>query len=285
VIRSSYVCLGSLIFIGACVPSGREVVPETQSSDDLTASGRFETTAAGQDLGYDISGRISIESDDNGSDVRVFVRGLKDAPTYPAHVHNLSCAEGGGTHYQIDPTAPAGEANEVWPTVQNFGNFGIGEASVPQVLRPDARSVVVHDPDTKAKIACADVHIRSAGGSFAPLPAGAAQGLDIDGLAELISVHNTTHVWVLVRSGLTANTTYPAHVHNAACADGGGTHYEIDPNAPAGEANEIWPTLDTNEDGVAFSHVRADGAARTDAASVVIHDPVTRDKIACADLK
>ena len=59
----------------------------------------------------------------------------------------------------------------------------------------------------------------------------------------------------------------------------------LDPNAPASETNEIWPTLSANAGGQAFASVRTEASIRLDAQSIVIHDAVTRLKIACADLR
>jgi hypothetical protein len=254
----------------------------------LRGGGDFVTTDDGAALGYDISGTARVVSHPDSTEVEVSVDGLgTDAPEFPTHVHNGACADGGGTHYLVDPTQPAGEANEIWPTVENDGGHGEGFAMIDQAIRPDARSVVIHDPATKKKIACADITILGAHGRFADLPAGTDAGLDVEGFAGIRGlVDDNAIVTFAFVTGLAPNTSYPAHVHNDVCANGGGGHYQVDPNAAPGMANEIWLTLDTDDDGAARTHtVTADAQPRLDARAVVIHDPVSKAKLACADLQ
>jgi hypothetical protein len=129
---------------------------------DVT-TGRFETTLAGQDLGYDIQGFVLMLRVPKGSDgrtyVSVFVRGLDADTTFPAHVHNGPCATGGGGHYQHDTVGAAVDAvNEIWPTIstQRRG-LGWGSASHGHLARPEAQSVVIHQPGTGTRIACAQL--------------------------------------------------------------------------------------------------------------------------------
>jgi hypothetical protein len=88
--------------------------------------------------------------------------------------------------------------------------------------------------------------------------------------------------------GLDANTQYPAHVHALPCrSNNAGGHYKLDPTVEGTEeANEIWPTLTSNGDGVARTEVSLEGhVARPDAQSIVIHDPnADNAKMVCADL-
>jgi hypothetical protein len=255
----------------------------------LRAAGRFANLPDGTALGYSISGGVNVFSFTDSTTFQVWATGLgTSATSFPTHVHNGTCASGGGTHYEIDPTQPAGQANEIWPTVNiKEDGEGTGYARVNTAIRPDARSVVIHDPATKKKIACADVTIRGAMGQFADLPAGTMAQLDIDGFGMIrgLSSQNAIVVMAFAR-GLVANTAYPAHVHVDACANGAGGHYQVDPTQPAGEANELWLSLMTDDEGMAFAKTVREGAVpRLDAKAIVIHDPVSHAKLACADLK
>lgn len=58
----------------------------------------------------------------------------------------------------------------------------------------------------------------------------------------------------------------------------------LDPTHAAGADNEIWPTLTSDGEGRAFSRVVTPAAVSLGAQAIVIHDPVTKAKIACADL-
>ncbi len=78
---------------------------------------------------------------------------------YPVHVHHRTCGMGdGGGHYKIDPAIEdTVEDNELW---LNFMAPAALEASieVEHLARPEALSVVVHDPaDSSNRIMCVDL--------------------------------------------------------------------------------------------------------------------------------
>jgi hypothetical protein len=107
---------------------------------------------------------------------------------------------------------------------------------------------------------------------------------DIIGQATMVrTADGKTIVTVSVR-GLAPSTSYGAHVHARACADGfAGSHYKHDPAGPAAPPNEIWPAFTTNEAGVGNGRATAAWLVRPEATSVVVHAPGGA-KIACADL-
>jgi hypothetical protein len=127
---------------------------------DVTV-GRFETTVAGQEDGYNIRGFALMIRTPRGPDgrthVRVFVRGLDANMTFPSHVHNGACDTGGGSHYQHDVGGLADAINEIWPTITTHRRgFGWGSASHSHWARPEAQSVVIHHPDG-TRLACAQL--------------------------------------------------------------------------------------------------------------------------------
>jgi large repetitive protein len=137
-------------------------------------------------------------------------------------------------------------------------------------------------------------------GEFMTLPAGAAMGLEIDGVATIKRTQSGTAVKARVR-GFQAGTTYGAHLHNDPCsaADPGGGHYRNDPAGPSVPPNELWLSstsdpmagMTANSRGVARGRGDADWVARPEAQSVVIHfippggTTAGGPKIACADLR
>jgi hypothetical protein len=121
-----------------------------------------------------------------------------------------------------------------------------------------------------------------AGGEFAPLTGYANMSGDVFMVRSAANGTTELHIWV---SGVPADKAHVAHVHTAACATGAAGHYKIDPNIPGAiESNELWlkatsSRLGTLVVGVDFAHL-----ARGDARSVVVHDPASGAKMACADL-
>ncbi|MBI2780645.1 MAG: hypothetical protein HYX55_02460 [Chloroflexi bacterium] len=120
-------------------------------------------------------------------------------------------------------------------------------------------------------------------GDVHPFAAGA--DLQITGRAQMVRTADNKTIVSVHLEGLGANTTYPAHVHAAPCgvnaADG---HYKFDGGGAAEPPNEIWPGFTTNGAGVGNGNATADARAGETAVSVVVHDPITKAKIACADL-
>lgn len=93
--------------------------------------------------------------------VGVHVRGLSGSTTYPTHVHNAPCAAPtyGGSHYQHGPSGGVSAVNEIWPTVQTNGQGnGLGLVTHAHRARPDAMSIVIHQPGTNNRLACVDLN-------------------------------------------------------------------------------------------------------------------------------
>lgn len=131
--------------------------------------GTFSETVSGHDLGYDIHGSAKMTISSEGTDVKVNVAGLDPTKSYGSHLHNGSCAGGGGGHYQNVEGGATTPPNELWSTTggavlqPNRGGVAHGGGSATWIARTssttqtNARSVVVHEPGTGARIACADL--------------------------------------------------------------------------------------------------------------------------------
>jgi hypothetical protein len=123
--------------------------------------GEFYSYASGPALGYDVTGRAQMERTGAGTTlVQVHVTGLRPGVSYGVHVHNLPCGvSSGGGHYQHIVGGPVDAENEIWPLfTSNDAGIGNGNASHVYSARPEAQSIVIHDPDAgNARIACADL--------------------------------------------------------------------------------------------------------------------------------
>jgi Cu/Zn superoxide dismutase len=84
--------------------------------------------------------------------------GLKPNATYSNHVHNGLCSEAGGNHYLHDIHGADNAVNGMFPVfTSDSTGFVRYELTADKVVRPDARSIVIHEPGSGAKIACADL--------------------------------------------------------------------------------------------------------------------------------
>ena len=121
-------------------------------------AGELHTFSAGSDRGYDISGRVQMVRTASGQTMtNVQAWGLAPDTTYGVHVHNASCATGGGGHYQNVVGGPVDSTNEIWPGfTTDASGHGNGFAANDFTARPEAQAVVIHDVDG-ARIACADL--------------------------------------------------------------------------------------------------------------------------------
>jgi hypothetical protein len=131
--------------------------------------GAFNETSDGASAGYDLGGTAKMTLGHSGTVVKITVTGLDPAKVYGSHLHNGTCASGGGGHYQDVEGGATVPPNELWLTsggtglVPNAGGVAHGEGSATWVARTssssatNARSVVVHEPVTGVRIACADL--------------------------------------------------------------------------------------------------------------------------------
>lgn len=140
----------------------------TTAEGDSSFHGVFVETTAGSALGYDIHGSVKMTIDAAGTTVRANVSGLDPHKVYGSHLHNGTCASGGGGHYQDVEGGAVVPPNELWLStsgaglVPNDGGVAHGEGSATWMARVSgtstaARSVVVHEPGSGARITCADL--------------------------------------------------------------------------------------------------------------------------------
>ena len=107
----------------------------------------------------------------SGTVVKINVAGLDPAKTYGSHLHNDTCAAGGGKHYQNVAGGAIVPPNELWlansglSLRSNRGGVAHASGSAAWMARTsaaapatNARSVVVHEPGPGgARIACVDL--------------------------------------------------------------------------------------------------------------------------------
>lgn len=132
--------------------------------------GVFSETALGATppLHYDIHGSAKMTTGTAGTTVKINVSGLDPTKTYGSHLHNGSCASGGGGHYQDVEDGSTFPPNELWLTTgggglaPNRGGVAHGagsatwQARTSSTTQTNALSVVVHELGG-ARIACADL--------------------------------------------------------------------------------------------------------------------------------
>jgi len=245
-------------------------------------------------------GRAQLVRAINGTTVvSISAWGLQASSEYKSHVHVLPCSMDAGGHYMNDPDGNGDDQNEIWP-IFTTDESGIGRVNVTvdYAVRPDAMSVVIHDtPDGGSKMLCANLNRSDQGsvinvGEFKPYTDGVATDDGIGGKGSVsVSTSGKTIVMAAVK-GLDPAESYRSHVHNFSCdVKNGGGHYKIDTNEPETlEGNEMWLTLEPNEDGDAYFKAAFNNIARPDAQSIVIHrcegtDCITKPRVACATLE
>jgi hypothetical protein len=124
-------------------------------------SGRFHSTALGVERGYHVRGGATMLRTDHGGGRTVVASvawGLQPNTEYMSHVHNAPCSTGGGGHYQREVGGAVDRVNEIWPILRT-GPHGVafGYATHDDRARPEAQSVVIHDPSDGGRIACLDL--------------------------------------------------------------------------------------------------------------------------------
>lgn len=128
----------------------------------IVTSGKVVTTTAGINLGYKARGHARMERRLPGetgiTTVTLQVEGLIPGLTYGTHVHNGTCASGGGGHYQHVVGGDVNNINEIWLnlTADKSGK-GVSKAEHAHLAREDARSIVIHESGLPTRIVCIDL--------------------------------------------------------------------------------------------------------------------------------
>jgi hypothetical protein len=273
----------------------QDVIPE-EGTPTVGAylSGTFSTLPAFQGVASVYGSVLLVRQLDGTASLSIAAAGLTPSVEHTAHVHAMPCDYGeGGGHYYIDPATPEiGEANEIWPRLtpgpEGYATTGL---TLPAPPRGDALSVVIHDPETAEKLACADLKPEqafgaAAAGTFSPFAYYEAIDETITGSASLLMSSSSTLTVEL--SGLTDTESYLAHLHVMPCEllDGGG-HYKLDPSiVDTLEYNEVWPEIVSTGGGANATFSVTGHTIREDGASVVIHRVAGEEvpKVACANL-
>lgn len=161
--RVAAVWAATVLAVAVGIVGAASVSAESESS----FHGVFAETPTGSNLGYDVHGSVKMTIDLAGTVVKVNVSGLDPEKVYGSHLHNGTCASGGGGHYQDIEGGATVPPNELWLSsfgaglVPNAGVVAHGAGSAAWMARvssalTNARSVVVHEPGG-ARIACADL--------------------------------------------------------------------------------------------------------------------------------
>jgi len=258
------------------------------------ASGTFSPFALYETIDETITGTAEITYL-SSSKLNVSVQGLDDGEEYRTHLHALPCdtLDAGG-HYKLDPSnLDTVEANEVWPTLTPSGGSANDEVTTSgHMIRDDAQAVVLHRVvgNEVPKVACATLtraawNERFLSGSPSLLPEATARGLDIQGSATLTRRLDGVSVAEVELYYLAPNAVHPIHLHDAPCSVGdGGGHYYVDPGqSEVGESNELWVTVQSNENGYAKRAVGIPHVVRAEAQSMVVHAE-DGARLACIDL-
>lgn len=281
--------------------AGKDASSDTGISDAAMDAGKSLAFAQGGKISAldaatsDASGAALLVRVDGGSLVSLQVSGLNPSTMYPAHVHNLPCAQQAGGHYQHVMDGGVNATNEVWPTLMtDDAGQGRSFVSVDKVLREDAVAIVVHDQAApNPKLLCADLISTSLTAltttgtpvAFASAPADAGIA-NISGSGSITRANDGTTKAGISLQNLQPNTGYMVHVHDQPCgfASAGG-HYKIDYGIATAEAtNEIWLNFTSNDAGAGGNDASINHVARAEAQSIVIHS-MAGTKLACIDLK
>lgn len=252
--------------------------------------GTIQITSEGQAIYESISGAGYLSVHSNGwSEAEVTATGLTPGADYHAHLHLGSCAAGGGGHYLQDPDGEDDATNGLWPdfSVDDWG-YAVGWVRNPFMVRLDeAKSLYIHETEDGTRLACIglqDKLLAYRSGDFAMTEAGEALYGGIDGRARLYISDDGLTVVELYLSGLSADLQYMSHIHTGTCADTDEGHYLQDLDGADDAENGVWPMFMSNADGTAVGSIIKDFIVRPDASSLVVHDPLTKERIACADL-
>ncbi len=153
----------SMILVTAgLATSAAPAIADGRNGPVEVTNGRFQRLPHAADgVHDDIKGGAIMFRTAGHTTVYVRVTGLAPGATYPAHVHNQPCSfnPAGGGHYQQASMPTADPVNEIWPMITTDAKgHGTGHAVNGFVARPEAQSIVIHNPaNTPIRLACVDL--------------------------------------------------------------------------------------------------------------------------------
>lgn len=135
-----------------------DAVPAGQVPDAKLTSGTFQLLDTAPEGYQDVAGTATMARHAGGTTVTVELTGLKPEAELISHVHDGTCADGGGgAHYKFDPAGGDKPPNEIHLAFTSTADgTGFMTAENDRTAGPQARSVVVHPREfTDNRIACA----------------------------------------------------------------------------------------------------------------------------------
>jgi hypothetical protein len=192
--------------------------------------------------------------------------------------------------YLQNPAAANSANNSLWPQGDGDGaEIGFWASNLFKVRLDEIKSLTIDLPTAPyLYMNCIDLDTKILmfrSGSFKPTDTGIALYGTLSGRAILETSKEGVTTASVVMSGLKANTTYSNHVHNGLCANAGGDHYLHEIHGSDNAVNGMFPVFTTDANGQVRYTLSANKIVRPDARSIVIHEPGTGVKIACADLE
>lgn len=297
VIAIEMLCTGCLV--GDAPPNMPPDMPPNPDPEPTTRVLESVSGGSFHPLGVftNIAGRaIMVRKLDGTTLLSMTVTGVQPTIAYTAHVHVAPCASLGGGHYKLDPTiTTASEANELWLRGISTANGALAvDAKFSHRTRGEALAIVLHDPQTGSKMACADLlgddpSTLDIAGSVASYATNAPADRNITGMVHAMRGATAT-AFDMSLSGLDpAALGYVAHVYGEPCGvAAGGDPYKLDPamTTPA-ESNEIALPVTMSAAGTSAATLAVPHAIRSDAQAIVIERNVTATttaRVACASL-
>lgn len=146
---------------GTAGAHGREpgATPAGKVPGATLSSGSFQLLDTAPEGYQDVSGTAILARHGGGTTVTVEFRGLKPDTRFISHVHQGSCAGGGGEHYKFDPAGGGLPPNEIHLEFTSTPEgTGYTTTENDRTAGPQARSVVVHPRELSGNpVACASL--------------------------------------------------------------------------------------------------------------------------------
>lgn len=317
------ICIPSTSSSSSMMPPTSSSIPSTSSISSISSgiesigvtSSAFKSLP-GNTKGSTASGALKIvTSTTEGTYVELQVASLANSNGTPyigsfiSHIHAGTCNNGSATPYANDATLPPlTEANEIWiygnalNSTSNLNgkvysaaapfslpqnvpmHYNIHKSSsttgAPSIIPPGSPWFCVDFTLTSTEIVSVSTFINQLGDSSTIL----ANLAIFSGVNPVIPM--TAAILDITVSSF-ANQYIMSHIHALPCSSGAGGHYKFNTSKiTVDEMNEVWFHLIL--DGTGKGHV---GNGRnmniqnlTNAASIVLHDPLTKVPVLCADL-
>ena len=135
---------------------------QSSYGEEIISQGQFVMLQEGRKKSLHVAGWVQmVRRPDGYTDLSLYLEGLKPDSSYPVYIHTQPCEQGAGAPYKINPYQQETSPRNTIRALIKSNRRGIARTKlkIKHWARPEAQSLVIHDPRDNSNLACADIFL------------------------------------------------------------------------------------------------------------------------------